>query len=396
MSPPPFSRRTAWPDAPNPLALAAERARRGPTPPLDLTTSNPLDVDLLDPVDLGGLLGPDAHAYRPDPLGLPSARRAVAAYYRERHGVAVDADRVLLTSSTSEAYAYLFWTLADPGDEVLVPTPSYPLFSYLADLAGVRPVPYPLAYDGAWHVDLPALRAAAGPRARAIVVVSPNNPTGSYLRADELVALREVAAERSLALVADEVFADYPLPDAGRGRARTLAAETGGLAFALGGLSKAAALPQIKLGWTVVAGAPDAVDAALGRLAIVADTFLSPSVPVQGALASLLAQAGPRAAEVRARAARNLAALGRAFAPPAPATVLRAEGGWTAVVRMPQTRTADAWAHALLARGVLVQPGYFYDFLDEARLVVSLLPAPAVYDEALARWRALLDEAGGA
>ncbi|HEU4406543.1 MAG TPA: aminotransferase class I/II-fold pyridoxal phosphate-dependent enzyme, partial [Polyangiaceae bacterium] len=140
---PPLSRRTAWPDEPNPLALAAERARRGPSPPLDLTTSNPLEVYLLPPADLGALAGPGAQAYHPDPLGLARAREAVAGYYRDRHGIAVDPARVLLTSSTSEAYAYLFWALADPGDEVLVPTPSYPLFAYLADLAGVRLRPYP-------------------------------------------------------------------------------------------------------------------------------------------------------------------------------------------------------------------------------------------------------------
>ncbi|HEU4412166.1 MAG TPA: pyridoxal phosphate-dependent aminotransferase, partial [Polyangiaceae bacterium] len=298
------------------------------------------------------------------------------------------------TSSTSEAYAYLFWALADPGDEVLVPTPSYPLFAYLADLAGVRLRPYPLAYDGAWHLDLPALEAAAGPQTRAVIVVSPNNPTGSFLKHDELAALRAFAARRALALVSDEVFLDYGFAPDPR-RAPSLAAETEGLAFAMGGLSKAAALPQLKLAWTVIAGAEAPAGAALARLAFVADTFLSPGAPVQSALPSLLAQAPARAARVRERARRNVAALARAFAGSA-ATPLRVEGGWTAVVRMPHTRSADAWAHALLERGVLVQPGYFYDFADEARLVVSLLPPPAAYDEALARWRALLDEDVGA
>jgi alanine-synthesizing transaminase len=390
---PPLSRRTAWPDEPNPLTLAAERARRGPNPPLDLTVSNPLEVDLLPPADLGALAGPDAQHYRPDPLGLRPAREAVARYYRDRHGVDVDPDRVMLTSSTSEAYAYLFWALADPGDEVLVPAPSYPLFGFLADLAGVCLRPYPLAYDGAWHLDPPALEAAAGPGARALLVVSPNNPTGSFLKRDELAALRAFAAERSLALVSDEVFLDYGFDPDPR-RAPSLAAETEGLAFALGGLSKAAALPQLKLAWTVVAGADAPARAALARLAFVADTFLSPGAPAQCALPSLLAQAPARAALVRDRARRNLAALARAFAGTA-ATPLRVEGGWTAVVRMPRTRSADAWAHALLDRGVLVQPGYFYDFADEGRLVVSLLPPPDAYDEALARWRALLDEDAG-
>ncbi len=387
---PPLSQRTAWPDEPNPLALAAERARRGPAPPIDLNVTNPLDVGLLPPAELAALVGPGAQGYQPDPLGLASARGAVAGYYRERHGVAVDPARVMLTSSTSEAYAYLFWALADPGDEVLVPTPSYPLFAYLADLTGVRLVPYPLAYDGAWHVDLPALIAAAGPRTRALLFVSPNNPTGSFLKRDELATLRAFAADRAIALVSDEVFLDYGFgPDPAR--APTLAAETEGLAFALGGLSKAAALPQLKLAWTTVAGNGAHADAALARLAFVADTFLSPGSPVQAALPSLLAQAPARSALVRERAAQNLAALVRAFADSA-ATPLRVEGGWSAVVRMPATRTADAWAHALLERGVLVQPGYFYDFAEEARLVVSLLPPPDVYAEALARWRALLDD----
>ncbi|HEU4536761.1 MAG TPA: pyridoxal phosphate-dependent aminotransferase, partial [Polyangiaceae bacterium] len=298
------------------------------------------------------------------------------------------------TSSTSEAYAYLFWALADPGDEVLVPTPSYPLFAYLADLAGVRLRPYPLAYDGAWHLDPSALEAAAGPQTRAVIVVSPNNPTGSFLKHDELAALRAFAARRALALVSDEVFLDYGFAPDPR-RAPSLAAETEGLAFAMGGLSKAAALPQLKLAWTVIAGAEAPANAALARLAFVADTFLSPGSPVQCALPSLLAQAPARSAAVRERAARNLAALVRALAGSA-ATPLRAEGGWSAVVRMPATRSADEWASALLARGVVVQPGYFYDFVEESRLVVSLLPPPRVYDEALARWRALLDEGQGA
>ncbi|MCU0681401.1 MAG: pyridoxal phosphate-dependent aminotransferase [Polyangiaceae bacterium] len=396
MPPPqvPLSRRTAWLAEPNPLALAAEAARRGPTPPLDLTTSNPLEVGLLPPADLRALAGSGAQAYQPDPLGLGSARRAVADYYRERHGTQVDPARVLLTSSTSEAYAYLFWALADPGDEILVPTPSYPLFAYLADLTGLRLTPYPLAYDGTWHVDLPALAAAAGPSTRAVLIVSPNNPTGSFLKKDELSALRAFAAEHRLALVSDEVFLDYGLaPDATR--AGTLAAEAEGLSFALGGLSKAAALPQLKLAWTVIAGAAAEAEAALERLSFVADTFLSPGSPVQCALPSLLAQAPARSAAIRGRAARNLAALVRAFEGSA-ATPLRTEGGWSAVVRMPATRSADEWAAALLAAGVLVQPGYFYDFVDEARLVVSLLPSPEVYDEALTRWRALLDEGAGA
>jgi alanine-synthesizing transaminase len=348
----------------------------------------------LPPADLRALAGSGAQAYQPDPLGLGSARRAVADYYRERHGTQVDPARVLLTSSTSEAYAYLFWALADPGDEILVPTPSYPLFAYLADLTGLRLTPYPLAYDGTWHVDLPALAAAAGPSTRAVLIVSPNNPTGSFLKKDELSALRAVAAEHRLALVSDEVFLDYGLaPDASR--AGTLAAETAGLSFALGGLSKAAALPQLKLAWTVIAGAAAEAEAALERLSFVADTFLSPGSPVQCALPSLLAQAPARSAAIRGRAARNLAALVRAFEGSA-ATPLRTEGGWSAVVRMPTTRSADEWAAALLAAGVLVQPGYFYDFVDEARLVVSLLPSPEVYDEALTRWRALLDEGAGA
>lgn len=387
---PPLSRRTAWPDEPTPLALAVERARRGPAPLLDLTVSNPLEVGLLPPADLDALASPNAQRYRPDPLGLPEARDAVTRYYRERHGIDVDPARVLLTSSTSEAYAYLFWALADPGDEVLVPTPSYPLFAFLADLAGVTLRPYPLAYDGAWHLDPPALEAALGPKTRALLVVSPNNPTGSFLKKDELSTLRTFAAERSLALVADEVFIDYGFAPDPR-RAPSLAAETEGLAFAMGGLSKAAALPQLKLAWTVIAGADAPANAALARLTFVADTFLSPGGPPQCALPSLLEQAPARSALVLDRARRNLAALVRTLAG-STATPLHVEGGWTAVLRMPRTRNADAWAHALLDRGVLVQPGYFYDFADEARLVVSLLPTPDTYDEALARLRALLDE----
>lgn len=363
----------------NPLAAAL--AGFGDRPLLDLTLSNPTRASLPYDSDaiLSALARPGALVYEPAPFGLASAREAVARDL-SAHGPPVDPARVVLTASTSEAYAFLFKLLCDPGDEVLVPRPSYPLFEHLARLESVEAVPYRLAYDGAWHVDLPSVRAAISARTRAVVTVSPNNPTGSYLKSSELA---EVAA-LGFPIVSDEVFARYPLrTDATR--ARSALEADGPLVFALGGLSKLAALPQAKLAWMAVGGEAARVDVALARLEVIADAFLSVAAPVQHGLPALLTSRAVTEHAIRDRTVRNLAWLASAVAGSA-VSLLDAEGGWYATLRLPRTRDEQAWALAFLEQdGVHVHPGHFFDFDEEAYVVVSLLTPEATLREASER-----------
>lgn len=335
---------------------------------------------------LAALADPEALRYDPSPRGLAAARAVVAGYYRQR-GAEMDASRVVLTASTSEAYSYLFQLLCDPGDEILVPRPSYPLFEFLAGLAGVAVRQYPLRYDGAWHVDFAALERAAGGRTRAIVVVNPNNPTGSFLKRDELDRLENFAVRRELAILSDEVFCDYAF-GAAADRVTTLAGQRRALTFSLSGLSKTAGLPQMKLGWIAVNG-PEAAEA-LQALELIADTYLSVSTPVQAALPELLACSHTVRDAIRQRTAANRARLEQALAG-SPATVLPAEGGWYAIAQPPRTRSEEQWVLELLDKhDVLVQPGFFFDFEAEAFLVLSLLPEPGVFQEGVRRLRAIL------
>lgn len=380
-----FSHRTARELAPNALAAALEQARARGATVLDLTASNPTTAGI--PYDgaaiTAALADPRALVYSPEPLGIASARAAAAAA-ASAAGVAVDPSRVMLTASTSEAYSFLLKLLCDPGDDVLVPAPSYPLFDLLAAFESVRLVPYRLAYDGAWHVDLDSARRAVGPRTRAVFAVSPNNPTGTFLKKDELAGL----AALGLPIVSDEVFADYALDDgpAPPSRARTALEAEGALVFALGGLSKQAALPQMKLAWTSVGGPDAKVREALARLELVGDSFLSTSTPVQLALPALLACRARATEAIRARTRQNLATLRAALAPSSAATLLTLEGGWYATLRVPRTRSEEAWALALLLEdSVYVHPGQFFGFEGEAFLVISLLTAPAVFAEGMGR-----------
>jgi alanine-synthesizing transaminase len=379
-----FSARTGWTRAPNRLSALLEARRHEGRPLLDLTETNPTRAGLLAPPDiLSALSDPGALAYEPEPFGRAAARQAISADARRR-GIALDADRLVLTASTSEAYAFAFKLLCDAGDDILVPRPSYPLFEYLAGLESVAVRSYPLRYDGTWHVDMAELRDALGPRTRAIVAVTPNNPTGSFVQAGEAEALREAAAGAGAALISDEVFADFPLrPDAGR--ATTLFADGPALTLSLGGLSKSCGLPQLKLAWMALSGPLPLRDEARGRLEVVADTYLSVGTPVQHAAAAILARRSELQAPIQARIHDNLARL-RAATADTPATLLDVEGGWSAVLHVPATITEDEWVLTLVEEdGVLVHPGYFFDFGREAYLVLSLLPPPAVFAEGVAR-----------
>jgi len=370
------SARTDHDPTPNALTVALRAARaRGRV--LDLTASNPTRAGIPYPTDaiLSALADPRALAYEPEPFGLSHAREAVA------RAIGADASRVVLTASTSEAYSFLFKVLCDPGDDVLVAQPSYPLFDHLARFESVRLVPYRLAYDGAWHVDLDSLRRARTPRTRAILVVAPNNPTGSYLKRAELDAM----AAMGLPIVSDEVFAPYPLRE-DRARVVTALEAKDALVFSLGGLSKMAALPQMKLGWIAVGGPREHVDDALARIELVADAFLSVGAPVQHAAGALLETRAVAAEAIAARTRENLAALRAAIGRDSPASVLDVEGGWYATIRLPRTKPEETWALELLEEdGVYVHPGHFFDFAEEAFVVVSLLTPRADFAEGVAK-----------
>jgi alanine-synthesizing transaminase len=371
-----FSHRLQWDVQPNPIARLLAEKRAAGVPILDLTESNPTHVAIpYEPGLLASLAQDAALRYDPDPRGIPSAREAVARYYAD-HGVDIPIEHITLTASTSEAYGYLFKLLTDPGDEVLVPRPSYPLFEYLAALESVVVRQYPLRYDGAWHIDFPALEETLSPRTRAIVVVNPNNPTGSYLKRDELERLETIAVEHDLAIISDEVFADYAHGES-PSRVRTLAGDRRALTFSMSGLSKIAGLPQLKLGWIVASGPQSAT--ACERLEWIADTYLSVATPVQLALPALLK---PHAG-IERRIAQNLEQVRK--------YTLTIEGGWYAILQVPRTRTEEEWVLALLRDcNVLVQPGFFFDFESEAFLVLSLLTETSIFDEGLRRLLAIL------
>jgi aspartate/methionine/tyrosine aminotransferase len=348
---------------------------------LDLTESNPTHAGIGYPAEeiADAFASARLLEYEPDPAGSLPVREAVAEYY---NGVA-SADRILLTASTSEAYAYLFKLLCDPGDDVLVPRPSYPLFDYLARLESVRVCQYPLFYDHGWHIDLHALATAATDRTRAVVIVNPNNPTGHFLKAREWSELAGICRQRGLAVISDEVFADYGYePDVDR--IEFLAGDSPVLAFSLSGLSKTVGLPQMKLGWIVVGGPEN--DLAWSRLELIADTYLSVGAPVQVAAPRLLALRHEIQARIRARLAENLEELFSQLGSQPAVQALQIEGGWYATLQVPCTRAEEEWTLALLRdANVLVQPGYFYDFETEAFLVISLLTEPSVFVEGLSR-----------
>ena len=364
--------------------LAAHRARARTLD--DLTVSNPTRVGLSYPPSLlQPLADPAGLRYDPAPFGMPAARDAVASHLSDR-GISVAPDRVVLTASTSEAYSLLFKLLCDPGDVVLVPQPSYPLFEHLTRLDGVVASPYLLEYHGRWELNVESVERAIEPRARAILFVNPNNPTGSFVRPTELEAVREVAAKHELALISDEVFDLYPFDDQGRGSAGALVSEPDVLTFTLGGLSKAALLPQLKLGWILVGGPQALVRRALDRLEFISDTYLSVASPVQGAVGALLEHTRPLTAQVCRRVRANMATLRGLVAQFPACQVLHAEAGWYAVVQVPATRSEEALVIELIEKdGVLVHPGYFFDFPREAFLVVSLLPEPEPFASAMTR-----------
>jgi alanine-synthesizing transaminase len=377
-----FSSRLRCDFAQNRWTEALEIHRRFGTELFDLTASNPTRANLVYPEHeiLSAIADSRGLVYEPDPLGLPVTRELIA----QRYGGLVSPDRIVLTASTSEAYSYVFKLLCDPGDEVLVPQPSYPLFDFLASVESIRVKQYPLFYDSGWSIDMAALQDAVSTRSRAVVVVNPNNPTGSFLKKQEYFELAQICAINGLALISDEVFAGYAF-DSDEDRVGVLSAHREVLTFSFDGLSKSAALPQMKLGWIAVTGPPSAVQQAMLRLELIADTFLSVGTPVQWAAGRLLTSGDIMRNRILERTRRNLQVLRQTLAG-SNLRVLHVEAGWNAIVHAPRTRSEEQWSIGLLQKqSVLVQPGYFYDFRSEPFLVVSLLTPENVFDEGVRR-----------
>jgi alanine-synthesizing transaminase len=384
-----FSLRTNWRLRPNALSRALEEARASGQKILDLTVSNPTEAGVRPDAEvvLAALANPQAMHYEPQPRGLLAARQAVCEYYREAHEVFdLDPGRLILTTSTSEGYSYVFRLLCNPGDEVLVPKPSYPLFEFLADLADVTLVPYPLLYDHGWQMDLDSLRKAATPRSRVVILVHPNNPTGSYVSAAETLALNVFCRERGLALIVDEVFLDYSHDLQEGSRHRSFVTNAEALTFTLSGVSKISALPQMKLAWVAASGPEEMVADAGARLEIIADTFLSMNAPVQLAAPVLLDQRKHVQPVLLERLRLHLAELDRQLAGRPSCTRLLVEGGWYVVLRVPVLGSDEDLAVRLLREvGVSVHPGHFYDFPSDGYLVLSLITEPGDFREGVAR-----------
>jgi alanine-synthesizing transaminase len=384
---PPFAARTNWNLEANRLSEALSRHRAAGKPLLDLTASNPTQCGFRYDHDaiLRALANPASLVYHPQAQGLTSARQSVADYYAQR-GERVGTEDVLLTTGTSEAYSLVFRLLCDPGTEVLIPSPSYPLFDFLADLHDVKVVRYPLQYDYGWQIDFAALESVITPKARAIVVVNPNNPTGNFCSPEEAAKLNHICARRELALIVDEVFLDFVLDDlawpgsdlAALPPQRSFVSNEVNLTFTMSGISKICGLPQMKLAWLVTSGPADLKTEALARLDVIADTYLSMNAPVQHAASALLAQHTAFQEQLMDRVRKNLAELDRQLATQKTCSRLRFQSGWYAVLRVPRTSADEDLALGLLnRRNVYVHPGHFYDFHGEGYLVVSLIvPQP--------------------
>lgn len=367
-----FATRTNWNLSSNRLAQALAQLRASGRKLLDLTASNPTTCGFHydGTAILQSFNNAEALKYHPDPHGLLPARQAVCEYYAQR-GNQVSADDLILTASTSEAYSFIFRLLCNPGDEILIPTPSYPLFDFLADLQDVRLVRYPLFYDHGWHIDFHALEQAITPSTRGAIVVHPNNPTGHFARQEEISRLNQIFCRGEMAIIADEVFLDFQLH---AGSVSSFAANVGALSFAMSGLSKISGLPQMKLAWIAVSGPAAKKREALARLEVIADTYLSVSTPIQLAAPTLLAQRQGFQAELMSRVRHNLAELDRQVVQQKSCSRLELEGGWYAVLRVPAIRSDEELALTLLQQdGVYVHPGHFYDFPGDGNLVLSLI-----------------------
>lgn len=380
-----FSNRTNWKLERNRLTEALEAVRSAGAHILDLIVSNPTRVGLAydSATILSALASPRALDYDPQPKGLLEGRRAVAQYYNSQHRIQLDPDHLVLTTSTSEAYSFVFRLLCNSGGELLVPKPSYPLFEFLADLHDIRLVPYPLIYDHGWQIDFHSLERAVTERTRGAVLVHPNNPTGSYVHEHEREHLNRLCRRHGLALIVDEVFLDYAVD----GKAhRSFADNDDVLTFTLSGLSKISALPQMKVAWIAASGPQSELSEAMARLEVIADTYLSMSTPIQWAVPELLEQRKSIQQQLLDRMQKNLAELDCHIAARSACQRLIVEGGWYAVLRVPVTQSDEELAVELLRKkSVLVHPGHFYDFPSDGYLVLSLITPHGEFAEGVGR-----------
>jgi alanine-synthesizing transaminase len=379
-----FSNRTNWNLKPNRLSEVLAGHRAAGKPLLDLTVSNPTECgfDYDRQAILKALANPGSLSYDPGPKGLLAAREAISEYYSARE-IIVPVEDIILTTSTSEAYSFAFRALCDSGDELLIPEPSYPLFSFLADIHDVKLAGYPLLYDHGWQIDFHALRQATTPRSRGIVVVNPNNPTGNFCKDGEIEKLNEICSPRQMAIIADEVFLDFHLQAA---RPRSFATNSASLTFTMSGLSKISGLPQMKAAWLITSGPEQLKTPALSRLEVIADTFLSMNTPVQLAIPRFLDLRHGFQKQLMARVRRNLTELDRQLAAKSSCTRLEVEGGWYAILRVPVTRSDEDLAIDLLnTQGIYVHPGHFYDFPTDGFLIVSLITPEEDFDEGMGR-----------
>jgi alanine-synthesizing transaminase len=380
-----FSQRTNWKLSPNRFTQALTELRASGVQLLDLTVSNPTQCGLEYNAEaiLAAFQNPAALSYDPQPKGIVKARQQVAQYYLEDHGTTVDPEAIFLTTGTSEAYSFAFRLLCDPQDEVLVPKPSYPLFDFLAELQDVTLVPYSLEYAQGWLVDFHSVLQAITPRTRAILLVHPNNPTGSYLRGEEMERLNAICHDRGIALIADEVFLDYSFD--GR-RHKSFVSNHEVLTFTLSGLSKISALPQMKVAWLACTGPQATVSAAVDRLEVIADTYLSLNAPTQWAIPTLFEQRRALQRQLLERIRVNSEQLRRQLAKQSACQLLEAEGGWYAVLRIPVDRPDEEQAIALMEKQhVIVHPGHFFDFPKDGHLVVSLITPNLDFGEGIER-----------
>ena len=382
-----FSNRTNWNLATNRLSEALARHRASGRKLLDLSASNPTECGFHydDHAIMRALCSPGTLSYHPDPRGLAPARDAVAGYYAPR----VAPEDMVLTTSTSEAYSFVFRLLCNPGDELLIPTPSYPLFDFLAGLQDVNLKPYPLLYDHGWQIDFHALEQAITSRTRGVIVVHPNNPTGHFTKAAERAALNQICQARDLALIVDEVFLDFPLNPGSSPENETpvsFSANHAAPTFTMSGLSKISGLPQMKLAWLVVSGPEPWKREALARLEVIADTYLSLSTPIQLAAPVLLEQRHGFQKQLMGRVCENLAELDRQLAQQKHCGRLQIEGGWYAILRIPATRSDEEFALEMLEQhDVYLHPGHFYDFHQEGYVVISLITPEKEFAEGIER-----------
>lgn len=379
-----FSDRTNWNFSPNRLSEALARHRANGSSLIDLTASNPTECGFFydSSAILPALSNPSALSYSPDPRGLESARRAVTEYYAAR-GDSISVADIFLTTSTSEAYSFAFRLLCNPGDELLIPAPSYPMFDFLAGIHDVKLIRYPFFYDHGWQIDFHALEQAITSRTRGIIVVHPNNPTGHYTNSADSERLNGICSARQIAIIADEVFLDFPLA---KKQPRSFAANLGAITFTMSGLSKIAGLPQMKAAWLIASGPEPWKSQGLARLEVIADTYLSMNAPVQLAMPVFLKQRHSFQQQLMARVRANLVEMDGQLAAQKSCSRLDVEGGWYAVLRVPATRSDEDLAIELLENnGVYVYPGHFYDFPSDGYLVVSLITPEKDFAEGIRR-----------